>query len=90
MLFHSAAQAAGPNAIGVILTGMGKDGALDMLDMHQAGAHTFAQDENTCVVFGMPKEAIAAGGLDEIVPLQEMSRAVLAHLTRMGSTGMRG
>ena len=89
LLFQSAAQAAGPNAIGVILTGMGKDGALGMLAMHRAGAYTFAQDENTCVVFGMPKEAIAAGGVDEIVPLQEMSRRVLTHLAQMGSIGVR-
>ena len=89
LLFQSAAQAAGPNAIGVILTGMGKDGALGMLAMHRAGAYTFAQDENTCVVFGMPKEAIAAGGVDEIVPLQEMPRRVLAHLAQMGSIGVR-
>ena len=89
LLFRSAAQAAGPNAIGVILTGMGKDGALGMLEMHRAGAHTFAQDENTCVVFGMPKEAIAAGGVDEVVPLQDMSRRVLAHLAQMGSIGAR-
>ncbi len=89
VLFRSAAQAAGPNAIGVILTGMGKDGALGMLEMHRAGAHTFAQDEDSCVVFGMPKEAIAAGGVDEIVPLQDMSRKVLARLMQQGSIGVR-
>ena len=89
VLFRSAAQAAGPNALGVILTGMGKDGALGMLDMHRAGAYTFAQDEATCVVFGMPKEAIAAGGVDEVLPLQELSGGVLSHLMRMGSTRAR-
>lgn len=85
VLFRSAAQQAGPNAIGVILTGMGRDGAQGMLEMHEAGAHTFAQDEESCVVFGMPKEAIAAGGVDEVVPLQEMARKVLERLSGIGS-----
>jgi len=85
VLFRSAARQAGPNSIGVILTGMGKDGAQGMLEMHEAGAYTFAQDEESCVVFGMPKEAIAAGGVDEIVPLQEMSRKVLDRLSGIGS-----
>ena len=89
VLFKSAALAAGPDAIGVILTGMGKDGALGMLDMHNAGAYTFAQDEASCVVFGMPKEAIAAGGVDEILPLHEISGRVMAHLRHLGSAGVR-
>lgn len=89
VLFDSAAKHAGKNAIGVILTGMGRDGADGLLRMHQAGAHTLAQDEASCVVFGMPREAIAAGGVDEVVPLQEMSQRVLAHLRSFGQQGNR-
>jgi hypothetical protein len=69
VLFRSAAQSAGSNAVGVILTGMGDDGAQGMLEMKQAGARTIAQDEATSIVFGMPKEAIARGAVDRIVPL---------------------
>ncbi len=65
VLFHSVAQYAGANAIGVILTGMGADGAEGLLKMKQAGAKTIAQDEATCVVFGMPKEAIKRGAVDK-------------------------
>lgn len=89
VLFRSAAQHAGRNAIGVILTGMGKDGALGMLEMKQAGAYNIAQDEQSCVVFGMPREAIAVGGVDEIVPLQEMSRRVLTQVAAMGTSRTR-
>ncbi|NIF99777.1 chemotaxis response regulator protein-glutamate methylesterase [Burkholderia sp. Ax-1720] len=78
VLFRSAALHAGKNAIGVILTGMGRDGAAGLLEMKRAGARTFAQDEASCVVFGMPREAIVLGGADEVVPLNEMSRRVLA------------
>ncbi|MBI1395799.1 MAG: chemotaxis-specific protein-glutamate methyltransferase CheB [Betaproteobacteria bacterium] len=80
VLFRSAANVAGRNAIGVILTGMGKDGAAGMLEMRSAGAHTFAQDEATCVVFGMPREAIAVGAVDEVVPIQDMTARILAAL----------
>ncbi|HYP71386.1 MAG TPA: chemotaxis response regulator protein-glutamate methylesterase [Variovorax sp.] len=80
VLFDSVAKHAGRNAIGVILTGMGKDGAEGLLRMKQAGAYTLAQDEASCVVFGMPREAIALGAANEIAPLSEMSRRVLAHL----------
>lgn len=80
VLFRSAANCAGKNAVGVILTGMGKDGAIGMLEMKHAGAYNFAQDEATCVVFGMPREAIAAGGVDEVVPLQEMAPRIMKHL----------
>jgi len=69
VLFRSAAQFAGSNAVGIIMTGMGDDGANGLLEMHQAGALTVAQNEETCVVFGMPKEAIARGAADRIVPL---------------------
>lgn len=89
VLFRSAANFAGKNAIGVILTGMGKDGAAGMLEMHQAGAYNFAQDEASCVVFGMPKEAIALGGVDEVVPLQDMAKHVLAKISSMGKHGHR-
>lgn len=84
VLFRSAAQAAGRNAIGVILTGMGRDGATGMLALHQAGARTLAQDEASCVVFGMPREAIALGGVDEVVPLTQLSERILANLAQMG------
>ncbi|PKY11197.1 chemotaxis response regulator protein-glutamate methylesterase [Acidithiobacillus marinus] len=73
VLFRSVAQVAGRNAWGVIMTGMGDDGAQGLLEMHGAGAHTIAQDESSCVVFGMPKEAIKLGGVDEIVPLPHIA-----------------
>ncbi len=84
VLFDSAAKHAGKNALGVILTGMGRDGAEGLLRMRQAGAHTLAQDEASCVVFGMPREAIAIGAVCEVAPLQEMSQRVLAHLRSLG------
>jgi two-component system chemotaxis response regulator CheB len=77
VLFRSAARYAGRNAIGVIMTGMGDDGAHGMLEMHQAGALTIAQDEATCVVFGMPKEAIKLGGVSKILPLHSLAAAIL-------------
>ncbi len=89
VLFRSAAQHAGKNAVGVILTGMGRDGAAGLLDMRNAGAYTLAQDEASCVVFGMPREAIALGGADEIAPLSEMSRRVMARLAAMGDRVQR-
>lgn len=89
VLFRSAANCAGKNAIGIIMTGMGDDGAAGMLEMHQAGAYTMAQDEESCVVFGMPKEAIARGGVDEVVPLHDMSRRLSAWLSSQGKRGFR-
>jgi len=89
VLFDSAARHAGKNAVGVILTGMGRDGADGLLRMKQAGAYTLAQDEASCVVFGMPREAIALGAADEIAPLGEMSRRVLAHLRTFGARANR-
>jgi len=77
ILFQSVARYAGANAVGVILTGMGADGALGLREMHNCGARTIAQDEASCVVFGMPKEAIAAGGVDHIVPLSEVARTMI-------------
>ena len=78
VLFRSAARAAGANAMGVIMTGMGDDGARGMAEMHQAGAYTVAQDEASSIVFGMPKEAIAHGGVDRILPLDQIAREILA------------
>jgi two-component system chemotaxis response regulator CheB len=89
VLFRSAAQHAGKNAIGVILTGMGKDGAAGLLEMRKAGAYTFAQDEASCIVFGMPREAIALGGADDVAPLSDMSRRVMARLASMGDRVQR-
>jgi two-component system chemotaxis response regulator CheB len=83
VLFHSAAQHAKENAIGIILTGMGKDGAEGMRAMHDAGAYTFAQNEASCVVFGMPKEAIAWGGVDEVVALTEIANQLMAYLRKL-------
>jgi len=89
VLFQSVAQHAGPNAIGIMLTGMGKDGALAMAEMKRAGAYNLAQDEASCVVFGMPKEAIAAGGVDEILPVLEIAGRVMNVLARDARTTLR-
>lgn len=89
VLFDSVALHAGRNAIGVILTGMGKDGAAGMLRMREAGAYNFAQDEASCVVFGMPKEAIARGGVHEIGPLAELPARVLQHLAQNSGRALR-
>jgi two-component system chemotaxis response regulator CheB len=89
VLFRSAAEAAGKNAVGVILTGMGKDGAAGMLEMKQAGAYNFAQDEATCVVFGMPREAIALGGAHEVGALTALPGMVLGHLAAHGGRALR-
>jgi two-component system, chemotaxis family, protein-glutamate methylesterase/glutaminase len=77
VLFHSVAQQAGSNAVGVILTGMGADGASGLLAMRKAGARTLAQDEPSCVVFGMPREAIRLGAAEQVVNLQQMARKAL-------------
>jgi two-component system chemotaxis response regulator CheB len=79
-LFNSAAEVLGKNATGIILTGMGKDGALGMLKMKNAGSFNFAQNEESCVVFGMPKEAIAAGGVNQVVGIEELPTLLLNHL----------
>jgi two-component system chemotaxis response regulator CheB len=89
VLFRSAAQYAGKNAVGVILTGMGKDGAAGMLAMKEAGSTNFAQDEASCVVFGMPREAIAIGATHEVAPLNELSGKVLNYLTTQGGRALR-
>ena len=82
VLFRSAARYAGPNAVGVIMTGMGDDGARGMREMKEAGAATIAQNEATCVVFGMPNEAIKRGAVDKILPLEAIPGAMLAHARR--------
>jgi two-component system chemotaxis response regulator CheB len=89
VLFRSAAQAAGKNAVGVILTGMGKDGAQGMLEMKAAGAYNFAQDEASCVVFGMPREAIAVGATHEVAALNALPGLVLGHLATHGGRALR-
>jgi two-component system, chemotaxis family, protein-glutamate methylesterase/glutaminase len=78
VLFRSVAKSAGPNALGVIMTGMGDDGAAGLLEMRNAGAATLAQDEESCVVFGMPKEAIKRGGVQRSVALQGVAREIVA------------
>ncbi len=77
VLFRSAADCAGRDVLGMILTGMGDDGARGMKQLHDGGARTIAQNEETCVVFGMPKEAIRLQAVDDILPLNQMSRAIL-------------
>lgn len=89
VLFDSAADAAGKNATGVILTGMGKDGAAGMAKMKDAGTYNFAQNEESCVVFGMPKEAIAHGGVDEILALKDLPQAIFRQLQASGSSALR-
>jgi two-component system chemotaxis response regulator CheB len=79
VLFRSVAQAAGKNALGIIMTGMGDDGARGLLEMRQAGSPTVAEDESTCVVFGMPKEAIKLGGVGKIVPLDRIPQEIIAY-----------
>ena len=80
VLFSSCAKQLGKNAIGVLLTGMGADGAKGMLEMKVAEAHTIAQDEASCVVFGMPREAILLGAVDQVLPLGRISNALLHRL----------
>ncbi len=79
VLFRSVAQVAGANALGIIMTGMGDDGARGLKEMHDAGAATVAEDESTCVVFGMPKEAIKLGAVDRILPLDAIPREIVAY-----------
>ena len=81
VLFDSCAQVAGPQAVGIILTGMGADGARGLLRLKQSGARTLAQDEESSVVFGMPKAAIELGAVDQVLPLSELPAALVAALT---------
>jgi two-component system chemotaxis response regulator CheB len=78
VLFRSAAMCAGPAATGIIMTGMGDDGARGLKEMEETGAHTVAQDEKSCVVFGMPKVAIELGGVKQILPLERIHEAIVA------------
>jgi two-component system, chemotaxis family, protein-glutamate methylesterase/glutaminase len=87
VLFRSAAQAAGPNALGVIMTGMGDDGAAGLLEMKEAGAWTIAQDEASCVVFGMPKEAVGRGAVEEIISLPLLGPTVLERVRSVAANG---
>jgi two-component system chemotaxis response regulator CheB len=80
VLFRSVAQCAGKNALGIIMTGMGDDGARGLKEMHDAGAKTIAQDEESCVVYGMPKEAVKLNAVDRVMPLDEIAGAMLAVL----------
>jgi two-component system chemotaxis response regulator CheB len=89
VLFHSAAKQVGANALGVILTGMGKDGAQGLLAMKQAGAWTIGQDQESCVVYGMPREAAAIGALDDVAPLKEIGQRVLSRLRGIERRGLR-
>jgi two-component system chemotaxis response regulator CheB len=89
VLFGSAARFAGKNAVGVILTGMGKDGAAGMLEMRNSGACNFAQDEASCVVFGMPREAIAVGAAHEVGHLDALPKMVLDYLAANSSRSLR-
>jgi two-component system chemotaxis response regulator CheB len=91
VLFRSVARTAGRNALGVIMTGMGDDGANGLLEMRNLGSRTIAQDEASCVVFGMPKEAIKRNAADQILSLSDLPRAIMAwHATaEAGSHGTR-
>ncbi len=89
VLFQSAATQVGANAVGVILTGMGKDGAQGLLAMRQAGAWTIGQDQESCVVYGMPREAAAIGALDEVAPLREVGLRVLNRLRMTEKRGIK-
>jgi two-component system chemotaxis response regulator CheB len=80
VLFRSVARAAGRNALGIIMTGMGDDGANGLLEMRNAGARTVAQDEESCVVYGMPKEAVKRGAVEKSLPLSALGREILAQL----------
>lgn len=82
VLFRSTAQSAGPNAIGIIMTGMGDDGARGMLEMHEAGSMTVAQDEQSCIVYGMPKEAVKLGGVDAVLGLSQIPGFIVQAPTR--------
>ena len=81
VLFRSVAKCAGPNALGVIMTGMGDDGAAGLLEMRNAGARTVGQDEASCVVYGMPKEAVKRGAVEKTVPLGGIAREIMSQMS---------
>ena len=85
VLFRSVAKFAGANALGIIMTGMGDDGARGLKEMHDAGAKTIAQDEASCVVFGMPKEAIKLGATDLTLPLDQIPAAIISYGVNQGT-----
>jgi two-component system chemotaxis response regulator CheB len=85
VLFRSVAKTAGANALGVIMTGMGDDGAAGLLEMRKAGARTVAQDEQSCVVYGMPKEAVKRGAVEKTVPLNMIDKEILQQLARFSA-----
>ncbi len=85
VMMESVADVGGKNVIGVLLTGMGKDGAKGMLDIRNRGGYTIAQDEASCVVYGMPKEAVAVGGVDQVVTLDKMGQVLLDKIKALGS-----
>lgn len=89
VLFKSAAQVLGPNAYGVMLTGMGADGATAMKEMRDAGSYNIAQDEASCVVFGMPKMAIQAGAAHEVLPLNKIAQALMNRIQSGGGVRYR-
>ena len=84
-MFHSLARCAGRNLIAALLTGMGKDGARGLQAIRQAGGHTVAQDEATCVVYGMPREAVELGAAKEVLPLERIAAALLQQARQSGS-----
>ncbi|OIP25309.1 MAG: hypothetical protein AUK52_00705 [Comamonadaceae bacterium CG2_30_60_41] len=81
VLFRSVAKCAGANALGVIMTGMGDDGAAGLAEMRNAGARTVGQDEASCVVYGMPKEAVKRGGVEKTVPLGAIAREIMQQMS---------
>ena len=90
VLFQSVARNAGESAIGVLLTGMGADGAKGLLAMHEKGAYTLAQDEETSVVFGMPREAIKLGAVDDVLPIQQIPQAIVSFLQKQEKETVKG
>lgn len=86
VMFHSVAEVVGAKALGVILTGMGADGADGLLHMRRAGSHTIGQDEATCLVYGMPKEAVKKGAVETVLPLDRIPEAIIQSVSSSTST----
>jgi two-component system chemotaxis response regulator CheB len=89
VLFQSVAQSVGPNALGVLLTGMGEDGAAGLVEMRDGGAFTMAQDEKSSVVWGMPGAAVRLGGADMVLPLNRIAEACMNHCSSTAISGSR-